>query len=340
MKRHKVRISFQFIESDESRDENGRLRRNKMELTDLSVDRNSAIVLCQQYPFDSWINWNSLIAANSSGNLKKGIGPFKYILPMCASLSYTDYNDSMFSGGAYSVDTPQQAAIYSETFMSVLGASAPEVIHLVVQLLSAQPDPLSYQITGLVNAINSGNFPRGLERIDLLASTQAETRKASRELDRLAQQFRVIEASNSERDTYFIKYDSDSFVKAFLCHSSQDKDVVEAFANKLLSRKASVWYDKWDIKPGESIVQKVNDGLSEMTHLVIFLSKHSVKSHWVQNELSSGLMRKLSDSSVRIIPIMLDEVEIPTIINHIKYADCVHNRDSGFDELIDILVSD
>jgi len=126
--------------------------------------------------------------------------------------------------------------------------------------------------------------------------------------------------------------------KVFLCHSSSDKELVERFAIRLKLIGGHVWFDKWEIKIGESIVEKVNEGLGNMTHLVIFISKESVEKPWVKKELSSALMKKLSDNSIQIMPIKIDETQIPLIINDIKYADCSLDIESGFIQVInDIL---
>jgi hypothetical protein len=127
-------------------------------------------------------------------------------------------------------------------------------------------------------------------------------------------------------------------IHAFLCHSSADKNIVEQFAKRLKLAGSYVWFDKWEIKVGDSIVEKINDGLDKMTHLVVFLSKSSVDKPWVKKELSSGLMRKLNDSSVKVMPIKIDSVKVPTLISDIKYADCTEDLESGFNQVInDIL---
>ena len=138
----------------------------------------------------------------------------------------------------------------------------------------------------------------------------------------------IIQALNNSKPT----------IKVFLCHSSQDKPVVEEFAKRLKAANKHVWFDKWEIKIGDSIVEKINEGLETMTHLIIFLSKNSVEKPWVKKELSSALMRKLSDNSVKVMPVKVDTTDIPGIINDIKYADCSEDLEAGFTQLInDIL---
>ncbi|PYX75965.1 MAG: hypothetical protein DMG72_06240 [Acidobacteria bacterium] len=49
----------------------------------------------------------------------------------------------------------------------------------------------------------------------------------------------------------------------FLCHSSQDKGVVRAFAKLLDQRAITYWYDEAEIKIGDSISKEVGTGLLE-----------------------------------------------------------------------------
>jgi len=121
----------------------------------------------------------------------------------------------------------------------------------------------------------------------------------------------------------------------FIAHSSKDKPFVEKLAHDLKRYKLPLWFDKWELKVGDSIVEKINSALGKMTDLIIVLSPNSVNANWVRKELSSALMRKLKDNSVRILPILKEECEIPTIINDILYANFASNYDDGFLDLID-----
>ena len=120
----------------------------------------------------------------------------------------------------------------------------------------------------------------------------------------------------------------------FLSYSSEDKEFAEKLANDLSKYKFPIFFDRWEIKVGDSIVEKINSALGKMTDLVIILSVNSLKSNWVKKELSSGLMKKLKDNSVSILPVLREKCEIPTIINDIKYADFTQNYEDGFLDLV------
>ena len=101
----------------------------------------------------------------------------------------------------------------------------------------------------------------------------------------------------------------------------------------------TVWLDKWSIKVGDSLTQKITEGISEGDFLIIVLSNNSVQSDWVKKELSISLMIELERKSVFILPVRLDDCQIPLIIRDKKYADFRTNFDDGMDELLDAIGS-
>lgn len=90
--------------------------------------------------------------------------------------------------------------------------------------------------------------------------------------------------------------------------------------------------DQWEMRVGDSIVEKINSALTTASHLVLLLSAHSVTKPWVKREFSSAFMRQLADSSITVLPVRLDDCEIPAILSDIRYADCRSGKVNGFNE--------
>ena len=55
----------------------------------------------------------------------------------------------------------------------------------------------------------------------------------------------------------------------FLSHSAKDKTVVRALAKRLRADGLKVWFDEWEIKPGDSIPAKIEEGLEHARVLVL-----------------------------------------------------------------------
>ena len=66
--------------------------------------------------------------------------------------------------------------------------------------------------------------------------------------------------------------------KVFLCHASEDKErFVEQFANDLIHRGIDVWFDEWEMLPGDSLITKIfSEGIKEADVFIIVISKNSI----------------------------------------------------------------
>jgi hypothetical protein len=64
------------------------------------------------------------------------------------------------------------------------------------------------------------------------------------------------------------------------------------------------------------------------------LSEASVKSEWVKRELNAALMKELKRKSVVVLPLLLQDCEIPPLVADKKYADFRQGYDAGLAELL------
>lgn len=90
--------------------------------------------------------------------------------------------------------------------------------------------------------------------------------------------------------------------KIFISHASKDKDFVDRLVSDLAAHAIPVWYDKLDVRLGDSIPGKINSGISEAKYFLIVLSPAAVKSNWVLEELNAALMRQVASAGTFLIP--------------------------------------
>jgi len=100
--------------------------------------------------------------------------------------------------------------------------------------------------------------------------------------------------------------------KVFLSHASEDKErFVLGFATKLRDSGVDVWLDKWEMLPGDSLVEKIfEEGLKKAQAVIIILSLNSVNKPWVKEELNISVVNKISKGT-KIIPVVIDHCEVP-----------------------------
>lgn len=120
----------------------------------------------------------------------------------------------------------------------------------------------------------------------------------------------------------------------FVCYASEDKTFVDRFVGELDKRALYAWYDKREIFVGDSITERIGHGLQGARYLIAVLSPRSIGKPWVQRELNSSLMRQLAGSEVRILPVLLEDCELPTLLADVKYADFTQSFEQGLEELL------
>ncbi|SRR6266700_8100832 len=125
--------------------------------------------------------------------------------------------------------------------------------------------------------------------------------------------------------------------KAFISHASEDKvRFVLGFATKLREKGIDAWLDRWEIKPGDSLVQKIfEEGIKNANAFLVVLSSNSISKPWVREELDSGVVRKI-EKSCRLLPILIDDCEVPQAVKHLKLV-TIRNLDNYPDELSEIV---
>lgn len=122
----------------------------------------------------------------------------------------------------------------------------------------------------------------------------------------------------------------------FLSYTSDDKEMARRVATTLNENGIEVWWDQWEIKPGDSLRQKIEEGLGACTHFLVLLSPTSVGKPWVNREMDVGLVRML-DERMSFIPVRLglDVANMPVLLKGLHSPKIVH-----FDADIQQLVHD
>lgn len=117
----------------------------------------------------------------------------------------------------------------------------------------------------------------------------------------------------------------------FLSHTHSDRERVRPFAAAIKAHGLDVWIDEERISVGDSLIETVSHGLRSAECLAFFMSRDSIQSPWVRQELSIVMAERLSarGKGPIVIPILLEDVEIPPVLRDVKYIDL---RSGGFDQ--------
>lgn len=107
----------------------------------------------------------------------------------------------------------------------------------------------------------------------------------------------------------------------FLSHSSIDKPVVEKIFLELQKEELNVWFDKYEIDYGDSISDKINEGLNNSILGLICLSKGFLRSNWAKSEMNFFIQQRINKGNANFICLILDieHSEIPPLLQDYRY---------------------
>jgi hypothetical protein len=122
----------------------------------------------------------------------------------------------------------------------------------------------------------------------------------------------------------------------FLSHSSKDTAVVRAIAERLRADNLRVWFDAWELKPGDSIPAKIEAGLEGSRVLVLCMSAQAFGSDWAQLESYTFRFRDPLNKERRFIPLRLDAVPLKGSLAQFLHIDWrAEDREQEYAKLLD-----
>jgi hypothetical protein len=115
--------------------------------------------------------------------------------------------------------------------------------------------------------------------------------------------------------------------QVFLSHSHADKPFVRRLATDLSVMGADIWIDEVELKVGDSLLARIGAGITASDFVAAILSRHSVGSTWVTQELEIALTLQIGGAAMRVLPIRLDDAPLPPFLLGKLYCDFSSGRD-------------
>ena len=115
----------------------------------------------------------------------------------------------------------------------------------------------------------------------------------------------------------------------FFSYSRDNSEFVINLANDLRAAGANVWMDQIDIKPGTRWDRSIEKALVSSQTLLVILSKSSVESNNVMDEVSFAL-----EEGKHIVPVLFEECTIPFRLRRLQFADFTGDHEKGIKTLI------
>jgi len=91
-------------------------------------------------------------------------------------------------------------------------------------------------------------------------------------------------------------------MRAFLSHSSADRDLATTIYRSLRDQALPVWFDRLELQPGDSLLKKIVEGISESDYLLALVTDESKNSAWVEKEITIALTQEIHGTGPKVIP--------------------------------------
>jgi hypothetical protein len=101
--------------------------------------------------------------------------------------------------------------------------------------------------------------------------------------------------------------------KVFISYESKDEEAAERLAKRLRRSKIDVWFDKYNMRGGDKVDEKINKAINNSSAFIALTSKNSRKIETKAGKLKYHILewviaysKSLNDKNFRIIPVILD----------------------------------
>lgn len=98
-----------------------------------------------------------------------------------------------------------------------------------------------------------------------------------------------------------------TFDSCFISYSEKDRPFAERLYADLRQKEVRCWFAPEDIKTGDEFRTRIDEAIHLQDRLLVILSKHSIKSSWVQDEVEAALEKEKKEKRLVLFPIRLDE---------------------------------
>ena len=111
----------------------------------------------------------------------------------------------------------------------------------------------------------------------------------------------------------------------FLSYSHVDESHVEELTRRINDHGMKVWIDKWVLVPGGKWQPAIAHGLKKANSCAVCIGEQT-PSGWFREEIERALNRQTSDSSFRVIPVLLPGAQESNVDNFLELRSWVDFR--------------
>jgi TIR domain/Pentapeptide repeats (8 copies) len=96
------------------------------------------------------------------------------------------------------------------------------------------------------------------------------------------------------------------YYSCFISHASQDRAFTERLHADLQNKGVRCWFDKENMKIGDRLRLRIDEMIYSYDKCLVILSKRSVASQWVEQEVETALARERQQGTTILFPVRID----------------------------------
>ena len=108
---------------------------------------------------------------------------------------------------------------------------------------------------------------------------------------------------------------------AFISYSHRDRRLAREIAAAVKQLGGRVWIDEGELRIGDSLIERIRDGIDSFDFMIAIISHHSVASSWVSRELDVAMNQEIQGKRVKVLPVRATACELPGFLKGKLYAD-------------------
>ena len=102
------------------------------------------------------------------------------------------------------------------------------------------------------------------------------------------------------------------FYSCFISYSAKDHDVAERLHADLQNKGVRCWFAPHDLPIGAKILDGIDEAIRLRDKVLLILSDHSIRSDWVEDEVTTAFEEERKRGQLVLFPIRLDDTVIDT----------------------------
>jgi tetratricopeptide (TPR) repeat protein/MinD-like ATPase involved in chromosome partitioning or flagellar assembly len=146
----------------------------------------------------------------------------------------------------------------------------------------------------------------------------------------------VVLLQSTGRHVEALKITANARFDIFVSYSYQDKAFVRTLVEKLTDSGFRVWFDQWQLKPGDSINRSLRDAVESASSYLVCIGQ-SLPGEWMKTELDAILIKR-DERSQQIIPVLLPNGILDNMPPFLRSYACLDLRCGLDDESFNLLL--